>query len=132
MTTTTIAPAETGSGVRLLAVGLLAAAVAHVPPTGHHLAEAPYMGVGFVVFTFACLGLLLAIASGPGRGVLLVAAALSAGAIALYVATRLVAFPGLAHDVGAWTSEPWGLVAVAAEALVAFVAVGMLSNASAS
>lgn len=107
--------------VRLLSAALAVAAFAHVPMTGHHLAEAPYMGAGFVVFTLACLALLLVLPAWPMPPVFATAAVLCGGAIAVYVATRLVAFPLLAHDVGAWT-DPFGVTAVTAETVAAIVA----------
>jgi hypothetical protein len=109
----------TTPGAGVVAAGLVVAALAHVPPTGHHLAEAPYAGAAFVGFTLACVVLLLAL---PARAALLAAAGLCASAIGTYAATRLVAFPGLAHDVGAWL-DPYGVVAVTAEAVVAVAAV---------
>ena len=101
----------------LVAFGLAVAGLAHVPPTSHHLAEAPYAGAAFVGFTLACVALLLALSSSPSRPVLLASGVLCAVAIGTYAATRLVAFPGLAHDVGDWL-DPYGVVSVAAEALV--------------
>ena len=113
---------DRGAGVA--AAGLVVAAIAHVPPTSHHLAEAPYAGAAFVGFTLACVVLLLAF---PRRAALLAAAVLCAAAVGTYAATRLVAFPGLAHDVGAWL-DPGGVVAVASEALVVVAALRAVSR----
>jgi FtsH-binding integral membrane protein len=50
---------------------------------------------------------------------------LCAAGVCAYVATRLVAFPLLADDVGNW-AEPLGLVCIVAEtAVVVLVAVSM-------
>lgn len=108
-----VAPRGTG----VVAAGLAVAAAAHVSPSGHHLAETPYMGVAFVGFTLACVVLLLALAAHPSRAVVLWSGALCAAAIGAYAVTRLVALPGLADDVGAWF-EPWGVLSVASEAVV--------------
>jgi hypothetical protein len=49
------------------------------------------------------------------------AVALCASAIGAYVATRLIAFPDLADDVGAWR-EPLGVLCVLAEVAVVVTA----------
>ena len=125
MTETTTTPA--GPAARLLALGLLVAATAHVPGTGHHLAEAPYMGVAFVGFTFACLGLVVALTSSVSRLVVAASALLCSAGIATYALTRAVALPGLAHDVGDWL-DPAGIVALAAEAVVVAASFSLLSS----
>jgi hypothetical protein len=96
---------------------LLVAAGAHLPVIGHHLEEAPYMGVLFIVLTSACFGLAATLISFDSPAVYGSAAITCLLAIAGYAATRLVAFPLLADDVGNWT-EPLGLVSVAAETVV--------------
>jgi len=93
---------------------LFVASLAHVPVIPAHMEEAPYMGVLFVAFTVAAFGLAAALAVRPSRLVYVVAGPLCAAAVCAYVATRMVAFPQLADDVGNWT-EPFGLVAIAAE-----------------
>ncbi|HEV2890856.1 MAG TPA: hypothetical protein VGX28_10830 [Frankiaceae bacterium] len=123
---TTLPAEDEARGAGVVALGLVVAAAAHVPSTGHHLAEAPYMGAAFVGFTLACVVLLLALSSRVSRAALLASASLCAAAVGAYVATRLVAMPGLAHDVGAWW-EPWGVVAIAAETVVAFTATRMVA-----
>jgi hypothetical protein len=65
------------------------------------------------------------LAARPARVWYLVAVVLSVAAVAAYVATRLIAFPELADDVGAWT-EPLGLVSISAESLAALVGVAAL------
>lgn len=115
----------TAAPTRVLAASLLVAALAHVPPTGHHMAETPWLGAAFVAFTTACLGLLLALASRPAPVVYAATALLSAAAVAAYVTTRLVALPGTAHDVGAWL-DPYGVTAVAAETFAAVTALRLL------
>ena len=89
--------------------------VAHLPVIPEHVREAPYMGALFGVYCLAALALvaLLLLADTLTRYVLL--ALVSATAVLTYVATRLVAFPQLAGDVGSW-GDPFGLLAITAEA----------------
>jgi hypothetical protein len=103
---------------------LLVASVAHIPVIGEHLEEAPYMGILFIGFTVSAFGIAAVLAARPSQVWYYVASALCAAAIAAYVATRTVAFPQLADDVGAWT-EPLGLVSISAEAGV--VALSLLA-----
>jgi hypothetical protein len=100
-----------------LVAGAVVAAAAHVPVIGEHLREAPYMGVLFAVFTVACAGLAAVAMARPNAAVYAAAASLCGGAVAVYAATRLVAFPQLADDLGDWFT-PLGMVSVAAELVV--------------
>lgn len=100
---------------RWVAVGAaVVAAVAHLPVTPEHLHEAPYMGALFAAFALAALAgaAALLLADTAPRYALL--GSLCAVAVATYAATRLVAFPQLADDVGNWT-DPLGIVSVATE-----------------
>lgn len=101
----------------VLAPAALVAAAAHLPVIGPHLAEAPYMGVLFIVLTAACLALAVAAMVRDTMAVYALAALTCALAILGYIATRLVAFPMLADDVGNWF-EPMGVLSVASEAIV--------------
>jgi len=104
----------------LLAAAAALAAIAHLPVLGPHLDEAPYLGEEFIVLTAAC-ALLAVAAVGCDTAAVYGLAIVTCGlAILGYVATRLIAFPQLADDVGNW-SEPLGVVSIAAESL-AFVA----------
>lgn len=105
-----------------LAAAASIAAAAHIPVIGEHLAEAPYMGVLFVVLTVACFALAAAALVRDSRAVYAAAAATCALAIIGYAATRLIAFPMLADDVGNWF-EPLGIVSVVSESLVVACAV---------
>lgn len=104
-----------------LAGAALVASVAHIPVIGPHLDEAPYMGVLFVVLTVACAGLAVLAAVRDTRAVYALAALTCGLAVVGYAATRLVAFPMLADDVGNWL-EPLGVVSVAAETVVVLAA----------
>jgi hypothetical protein len=108
----------------VVAAAALVAATAHLPVIAPHLAEAPYMGVLFVLLTAACLGI-GAVIWLRDPAVLYALAVLTCGLAVLgYAATRLVAFPLLADDVGNWL-EPLGVVSVASEV----VAVGAAASA---
>ncbi len=111
------------------AVGI--AAVAHLPVIGPHLNEAPYMGEEFVVLTAACLLLGLAAVVCDSAAVYGLTAMTCGLAIVGYIATRVVAFPLLADDVGNWL-EPLGVVSVLAEAVAFTVAMAALRRADRS
>ena len=101
----------------VLAVAAIVAAAAHLPVIGPHLTEAPYMGVLFIVLTAACVALALAVMIRDTMAVYALAALTCTLAIVGYIATRLVAFPMLADDVGNWL-EPMGVLSVGSEAIV--------------
>ncbi len=103
-------------------VGLLIATVAHLPVTPEHLDEAPYMGALFIAFMISAFAVASALAVAPSHSWYLAAALLCAAGIAAYVATRVIAFPRLRHDVGQW-AEPLGLVSITAEAVVVALSV---------
>jgi len=104
-------------------------AAAHLPVIEPHLHEAPYMGEEFVVLTVACLLLGLAAIVCDSPVVYSLTAVTCGLAILGYVATRLVAFPQLADDVGNWL-EPLGVVSVVAEVVAVITAVNGLSVGS--
>ena len=108
-----------------LVLSALAAGLAHLPVTGEHLEEAPYMGWAFVAFAVGCGGLALAAAVSGSRLVVTGMVAWCGAALATYAATRLVAFPMLADDVGNW-AETWGVVSIAFEALTVGLGVSLL------
>jgi hypothetical protein len=103
-------------------VGLLIATVAHLPVTPEHLDEAPYMGALFIAFMISAFAVASALAVAPSHSWYLAAALLCAAGIAAYIATRVIAFPRLRHDVGQW-AEPLGLVSITAEAVVVALSV---------
>ena len=113
---------------RVLAAAALVAAAAHVPVIGPHLEEAPYMGVLFVVLTVACAALATAVLLRDTVAVYGLAALTCGLAVIGYAATRLVAFPLLADDVGNWL-EPLGVVSVLSEVVVVTAAVTALRSA---
>ena len=108
-----------------------AAAIAHVPVIGPHLDEAPYMGGLFIVLTAAC-GFLTIAALIRDSGVVYALTVLTCGlAVIGYIATRLVAFPMLADEVGNWL-EPLGVVSITSEAIAVGAALLALSRHSRS
>lgn len=101
----------------LLAVGAVVVAAAHVPVIGPHLDEAPYMGVLFVALTVGCAAIGVAALIRDSAAVYALAVLTCGLAVVGYAATRLVAFPMLADDVGNWL-EPLGVVSVIGELVV--------------
>ena len=111
-----------------LAGAAIVAAVAHIPVISPHLEEAPYMGVLFIVLTGACL-ILAAGALVYDSPAVYAASALTCGSAVLgYAATRLIAFPMLADDVGNWY-EPLGVVSVLSESAVVLLSIAVLLGA---
>jgi hypothetical protein len=99
-------------------IGLLVVAgLAHIPVIPEHLREAPYMGVLFILFTVTALVVAGALARSSTYLTYAIAVGMCASAVGAYVATRLVAFPQLSDDVGAWM-EPLGLLSIATETAV--------------
>lgn len=111
-----------------LVVLLCAAAAAHIPLLPDHLQQASYMGVLFAAFTFTALGLAAALTLDAGPRALAAAGVLCLAAVTTYVATRIVAFPQLGDDVGAWW-EPLGVLAILTEIAAVAVAATSLAHA---
>jgi hypothetical protein len=109
----------------LVALGGVVAALAHIPVIAPHLAEAPYMGLLFVLLTVACTAIALAVLVRDTAAVYALAVVACGLAVIGYAATRLVAFPMLADDVGNWL-EPLGVVSVISEAIVVLAALTAL------
>jgi hypothetical protein len=97
-----------------VAGALLVTAAAHVPVTPDHLAEAPYMGVGFAAFTVAAGMLAVVVVRRNDVQSYGAAIGLCLAAVMTYAATRLVAFPQLGDDVGNW-GERLGIVSIVSE-----------------
>ena len=110
-----------------VAVALVAAAVSHVPVIPAHLREAPYLGVSFVAFTVLAVGLAVGIVARGSRRWFLAAGALCVASLVAYCATRLVAFPQVADDVGNWR-EPAGVAAVVSELSVLLLLAGAIGQ----
>jgi hypothetical protein len=90
---------------------------AHVPITGAHLHEAPYVGALFILLEVAAAALSAWMLWRDDRAAYALIALTGTLAIAGYVASRSVGLPQIGDDVGNW-GEPLGVVAIAAEALM--------------
>jgi hypothetical protein len=115
----------------LLVSAITVAAAAHVPVIGPHLDEAPYMGVLFILLTAACLAIGATVAVSDATWGYLAAIPVCGAAVVGYAATRLVAFPQLADDVGNWF-EPLGVVSVVTETAVVVLAALVVRHRSAT
>ena len=111
----------------VLAAAALVVAVAHIPVIAPHLDEAPYMGWLFVVLTVGCLAIGLTVLIRDSAAVYALATVTCGLAVVGYVATRLVAFPMLADDVGNWL-EPLGVVSIIGELIVIATALTALHD----
>jgi hypothetical protein len=105
----------------VVVLATVVASVAHVPVIGPHLDEAPYMGVLFIVLTAACAALAVATVVLDSRAVYALVVLTCGLAVVGYAATRLVAFPMLADDVGNWL-EPLGVVSIVSETVAVVAA----------
>ena len=105
-----------------LAAAALASAAAHVPVIPQHLREAPYMGVLFILLSIACTVLAAVAVFYDTAEVYVLSALVCCAAVLGYAATRVVAFPQLADDVGHWL-DPYGVAAITAESVVVTLAV---------
>ncbi len=105
------------------AAAALTVAAVHLPVTGEHLSEAPYVGWLFVALEVVAVALAVLLVARDTALVWTAAAVVPALAIGAYLLTRSVAMPQVAEDVGAWTT-PLGIVALTAEALLLVIALG--------
>ncbi|MEO8888477.1 MAG: hypothetical protein ABI429_04190 [Jatrophihabitantaceae bacterium] len=112
----------------LVAGSAAVAAIAHIPVIAPHLDQAPYMGVLFIVLTVACSVLAAAVLVRDSRVVYALVAITCGLAVVGYAATRVVAFPMLADDVGNWL-EPLGVVSIVSESIAVAAALIALHRA---
>lgn len=87
------------------------------------------MGVLFLGFTATCAALAIAVAFVDSRRLYVVVECLCGLATLTYAATRLVAFPQLADDVGN-RSETLGVISVAGEVGVVALAVQLIRTST--
>lgn len=107
------------------ATALVAAGAVHIPVTGEHLEEAPYIGVLFIGLTVACgiCAVLLLLHDNPL--VWTVTGGVAALAVISYVLSRTVGLPQIGDDVGNWT-DPLGTAALLTEGItVVFAAMAL-------
>lgn len=105
------------------AAAALVAAAAHVPVTGEHLAEAPYIGVLFIALEVALVAVAALLLLADSRWVWRAAALVPALAVLAYVVSRTVGLPLIGDDVGNW-AEPLGVVSVVSETVMCVLALG--------
>ena len=120
------------SALRYPAAALaVVAGLVHVPVTPDHLAEAPYVGVLFIALTVSCLLLAVLLQLADSRGAWGFSATTCGLAVVAYVASRSVALPQMADDVGNWL-EPLGVAAVLSESAVVVLSLLALRTGSVS
>jgi hypothetical protein len=100
---------------------LLVAAGTHIPLIQDHLEEAPYIGWLFIILSVVCIALAIVILFVDHVGVWVLSAAACFAAVVAFLASRTIGLPQIGDDVGNWT-EPLGIPAVAAEALMVVLA----------
>jgi hypothetical protein len=108
---------------------LLVAAGTHIPLISDHLEEAPYIGWLFILLSVVCIALAVAVLFIDNAEVWVLSAAVCFAAVVGFLASRTVGLPQIRDDVGNWT-DPLGIPAVAAEALMVALAWLHLRNAS--
>src|SRR5579875_1587449 len=114
-----------------LIVAAVITAAAHVPVTGDHLGEAPYIGALFVALEVVSTVVALALLWHDSRGISAVAAVVGALAIVAYVVSRSAGLPQIEDDIGNW-AEPLGVVSMTAEAAMVVFGAASLSRAGAA
>lgn len=100
-----------------IAAACLVTAAAHIPVTGEHLEEAPYIGILFIVLEIAAVALAVPLLRRPPRAVLLAIALVGALAVLALVISRTIGLPLIGDDIGNWT-EPLAVVSVVAESVM--------------
>lgn len=100
-----------------LLAALIVTAAAHVPVTPGHLAEAPYIGVLFLLLEVACVVLVVLLLRAERRWRYAAVVLLGAGAIAALLVSRTVGLPQMADDIGNW-SDPLAAISLVAESVM--------------
>jgi len=103
------------------AAALVVAGAVHVPITGEHLHEAPYIGVLFIALTVACGACAVLLVLHDNPLVWTVAGGVAALAVIAYVLSRTVGLPQIGDDVGNW-SDALGTTALLTEGLTVVLA----------
>jgi hephaestin len=101
-----------------LIAATLTMTAAHLPVTGEHFRQAPYIGALFVVLEIAGLVLAGLLIFRDSRWVYALTAVTGGSAIAAYVVSRSLGLPQIRDDVGNW-AEPLGVVSLVAESVMA-------------
>ena len=106
---------------------LLLDAAAHTPLIRPHLAEAPYIGVLFILLTAACILLTAAVITIDTAATWATIHVVCLLALAAFLISRTVGLPQIGDDVGNWT-EPLEYPALTAEVLTAVIATIVLNG----
>lgn len=99
-----------------VAAAAVVAAAAHLPLTGEHLMEVPYIGALFVALEVVYLVLAASLCWQPTRVAYAATAAVSAAALLALLLSRTTGLPLLVGEIGDW-SEPLAVLSLAAEAI---------------
>lgn len=94
---------------------LLVNALIHLVLTPSHLEEAPYIGVGFLLLSIACLALAGGLVLWDVPLVWAASTAVNALGLIAFIASRTVGLPQIGDDVGNW-GEPLGVLTMVVEA----------------
>ena len=130
MSTPVLERARTRAALRsgdrwLAAVCLLVGAGTHLPLVPEHLAEARYIGLGFLLLALTSLVLAVVLSLRDTVAAWAAVAVVETLALTAYVASRTVGLPLISDDVGHWL-DPWSFPALAAETIALATAVGVL------
>lgn len=102
---------QRGSAAALLLIN----AAIHVYLAPMHLAEAPYIGVLFILLAVACVALIAGLVIADHPWVWAAAGIVSALGLAAFIVSRTAGLPQIHDDIGNW-SDPLGIATLAAEA----------------
>jgi hypothetical protein len=109
------------------ALALMGVAIVHVLDGPGSLQDTFYIGALELALTAACVPLAIVLLVQPTRLAWASAAALTALALALYVASRTVGLPGSTDDIGNW-GQTLGVINVATELVVIALAARVLAR----
>ena len=107
-------------------VGLAATAYIHLAEMSEKFAEVPYIGVGYVLLSIACVASIVMITARRTAGWYLGGLTCALTFIG-YVLTRTVGLPGSTEDIGNW-SEIMGTWSLIAEGTVVAVTAAMIAT----
>jgi hypothetical protein len=105
--------------------GLVAVAVVHFSQIVPTIQQTPWLGVGFLLLSAACVALASQLLERSTRGLWLGVAAVNVFTILGYVFTRAVSTPLDNQDVGNW-SETLGVTALFIEGLMVLLSIRVL------
>jgi hypothetical protein len=112
------------------ALALVANAYIHIELTPHHLMEAQYIGVLFIVLSVACIVLTAGLLFFDNVVVWGATGLVSVAGLAAFVASRMIGLPLITDEIGYW-SDPWGTATMVVEVVAIAVAGVVLLGAPA-